>query len=83
MISYVLIQGALRQAESPIEINWTVRRILGKRVAYSTAYYLRCCFGWILRIVAPVFLYFVPAVFLVLAALLLVFSIRGGIAPGG
>jgi len=77
-ITFVLVQAVVQQAEDPKPVNWMVRRLIGKRVVYL----LRWLFRWNTRLVSPVFLYFVPSFLLLLAVLLLIFSVRGEISGG-
>jgi len=83
VITSFLVQGALSQAERPFALNWMVQAIVGKWLGKRVAYFLHCSYRWNMRIVSPVFLYFVPSIFLVVAAVLLVVAIRGQITPGG
>jgi hypothetical protein len=80
-ITFVLVQARAAQVERPPRINWMVSRILGKR-AKRIAYSLRWFDRWNVRLVSPMFVCFVPLVFLIVSVLMLILSIRGEITPG-
>ncbi len=82
VITSFLVQGALLQAERPWTPNWTVRTVIGKRRAKQLAYFLRCYQGAIIKTVSPLFLYFTPSLFLIVAIVQLILSVRGQITPG-
>lgn len=80
-ITAFLLQAAVMQAESPIAVNWMVRVFLGRGLGKRIAYCLHRFHRLNMDSVSPVFLYFVPLVFLVLAVFLLIASITGQITP--
>jgi len=78
-ITLVIFDAAVRQAEDPDVVPWMVRRLFGKRVAYL----LRVAIRWHTCFVSRCFLTAVPLFSILLATILLVFSITGRINGGG